>query len=401
MLEGRNPRNVALTPSQQLQADVGVTTRLMHEGADVIYQAALFDGTWRGYADFLLRRDGPSRLGDYHYEVADTKLARHTKGSALLQMCVYSDLVATIQGVMPAEMHVALGGSGHHVDTHRVDDYAAYYRGVRQRFLEAVRPDRPLAYPLPVIPEPVAHCDVCRWQPMCAGLRRDGDHLSLVASMRSDQARRLRDAGIPTLSDLGRLQEPLPHVDKLGDAAMSALHQQARLQLEARTTERPPYEFLPLEPNRGLAWLPEPSPGDLFFDMEGDPFAEEDGLEYLFGVWDPSEPDADMASHVPHVVGSHAGRGEDGIRGVYRLRDDPMAGGPGHARLSLRGIRARPDGDAVDPPRHARGASRPHHARRAARRPVQGRAPGPRSRRRMVESPPPNFPIGVRAAETR
>ena len=289
VVEGRLPRNDSWTPAEQLRADVALTTRLMRDGTDVIYQAALFDGTWRGYADFLLRRDGPSLLGAFHYEVADTKLARHTKGSALLQMCVYSDLVARIQGVMPAEMHVALGGSGHHVDTHRVDDYSAYYRSVKQRFLEAVDLSQPLAYPLPVIPEPVGHCEVCRWQPTCAGLRRGADHLSLVASMRSDQARRLRDAGIPTLTALASLHEPLPQVDKLGDAAMSALHQQARLQLAARDGGPPPYEFLPLEPNRGLSWLPAPSPGDLFFDMEGDPFAEEDGLEYLFGVWDPSE----------------------------------------------------------------------------------------------------------------
>jgi uncharacterized protein len=311
VVEGRNPRNPALSPAEQLRADVELTTRRMREGADVIYQATLFDGTWRGYADFLLRCDGPSQLGDFHYEVADTKLARRTKGSALLQMCVYSDLVARVQGVMPAEMHVALGGSGHQVDTHRVDDYAAYYRSVKQRFLEAVGADRPLAYPLPVIPEPVSHCDVCRWQPTCATLRRDGDHLSLVASMRSDQARRLRDAGIPTMTALAELTQPLPQVDKLGDAAMAGLHQQARLQLESRGAERPRYEFLPLEPNRGLSWLPAPSQGDLFFDMEGDPFAEEDGLEYLFGVWDPSQPAAD-GQPTFHAWWAHS-RGEEKV----------------------------------------------------------------------------------------
>jgi hypothetical protein len=39
-----------------------------------------------------------------------------------------------------------------------------------------------------------------------------------------------------------------------------------------------------LEPERGLASLPQPSSGDLFFDIEGDPYALEDGLDYLFGV---------------------------------------------------------------------------------------------------------------------
>jgi hypothetical protein len=43
------------------------------------------------------------------------------------------------------------------------------------------------------------------------------------------------------------------------------------------------HELLPVVPGFGLALLPEPSPGDIFFDLEGDPFAGEGGLEYLFG----------------------------------------------------------------------------------------------------------------------
>jgi uncharacterized protein len=35
--------------------------------------------------------------------------------------------------------------------------------------------------------------------------------------------------------------------------------------------------------DRGLASLPPPSPNDLFFDIEGDPYALDDGLDYLFG----------------------------------------------------------------------------------------------------------------------
>src|SRR5437879_8657202 len=106
------------TQLEHIERDTARTLRLMHEGADVIYQATLFDGTWIGYVDFLQRVDGESLLGDHHYEVVDTKLARRTKGGALLQMCVYSDLVAQIQGRMPEHMHVALGGSGHRIDSH-------------------------------------------------------------------------------------------------------------------------------------------------------------------------------------------------------------------------------------------------------------------------------------------
>src|SRR5207245_2685599 len=63
------------------------------------------------------------------------------------------------------------------------------------------------------------------------------------------------------------------------------LAQQAELQVRQRVTGRVHYELLPPEgPGRGLGALPAPSAGDLFFDIEGDPFAEGDGLEYLFGV---------------------------------------------------------------------------------------------------------------------
>ncbi len=48
----------------------------MRRGAPIIYQATFFDGQFIGHADFLRRVDGaPSNLGDYSYEVIDTKLA--------------------------------------------------------------------------------------------------------------------------------------------------------------------------------------------------------------------------------------------------------------------------------------------------------------------------------------
>ena len=49
-------------------------------------------------------------------------------------------------------------------------------------------------------------------------------------------------------------------------------------------------------PNQGLLMLPGPSAGDLFFDIEGDPFFasdEVDGIDYLFGVIEPGRPEED------------------------------------------------------------------------------------------------------------
>lgn len=49
------------------------------------------------------------------------------------------------------------------------------------------------------------------------------------------------------------------------------------------------HELLPPEPERGLALLPELSPGDVFLDFEGDPFVAEGGLEYLLGFAYPGD----------------------------------------------------------------------------------------------------------------
>jgi predicted RecB family nuclease len=282
---------------EQLRAAAAETVAAMASGADVIYQATFFDGTWRGHADFLLRRDDPDRpsiWGPYHYEVADTKLARHVKSSAILQICSYIDQLERLQGVQPQWLYVALGGSAHAVERLRVDDYMAYYRSVRDRFLAAVADNQPVAFPPPgTYPDPVEHCDVCRWAAECATRRRQDDHLSLVAGISSRQRRALAERGITTLEALGDMTLPLvPRLEGTSEGALARVHDQARIQLQGRREGRLRYELLvpppgsSYEPERGLASLPPPSPGDLFFDIEGDPYAFEDGLDYLFGVLD-------------------------------------------------------------------------------------------------------------------
>ena len=52
---------------------------------------------------------------------------------------------------------------------------------------------------------------------------------------------------------------------------------------EARKTGEGTFELLPVENGFGLTRLPEPSEGDIFFDLEGNSFVGEHGLEYLFG----------------------------------------------------------------------------------------------------------------------
>ncbi len=269
----------ARTPDE-LRAAAAATEAAMRDGADVVFQATFFDGRWRGHADFLVRADRPSRLGAWSYDVADTKLARHVKASALVQMCVYADLLAAIQGVPPETLTVVTGdGAGHGF---RFADFAAFHRLVKARFEERVFGDLGRA---PTYPDPVDHCRVCGWWPTCIARREADDHLSLVAGMTRTATERLMGDGIPTLEQLGETA-PWAGARDLSAATFARLRGQAALQLAGRQAGRLLYELLepdPDQPTHGLAALPEPSPLDVFFDIEADPWIGDAGLEYLLG----------------------------------------------------------------------------------------------------------------------
>ncbi|HEU0244165.1 MAG TPA: TM0106 family RecB-like putative nuclease [Candidatus Limnocylindrales bacterium] len=290
------------------------TIEAMRGGADVIYQATFFDGRWRGHADFLLRRDHAadepdSPLGRYHYEVADTKLARHVKAGAILQICSYVDMLTGLQGVEPEYLHVVLGGRQRPTDRQRVDDFMAYFRRVKAEFGRAVGlpgdDTAGVAYPpVGTYPEPVEHCDVCRWNPRCRAQRRADDDLSLVAGASSRQRTALKARGVTTRRGLAGLQLPLrPPLEGVGAQALERVHEQARIQVEGEDADEVLWELLPVErtadgvpvEGRGLLGLPEPSPNDLFLDLEGDPFALDDGVDYLFGILEPGRLEEDPA----------------------------------------------------------------------------------------------------------
>ena len=296
----------------QLRKAATATRAALRRGDDVIYQATFFDGRWLGHADFLVRVDTPSALGPWSYEVVDTKLARHVKASALLQICSYVEQLTALQGIEPEWMHVALGGSARTVERHRVADYMAYYRTVKAAFEARVEAGGGFAAavypPADTYPEPVEHCDVCRWRSACAARRRADDDLALVAGAPSRLRRALKGAGIPTRRGLAALELPLSKpLDGVGGAALVTARDQAAIQVRGEDAGRALYELLPpsrlpdgaIEPNRGLTSLPEPRPGDLFFDIEGDPYALDDGVEYLFGVLEPglAGPDGGPTFH--------------------------------------------------------------------------------------------------------
>jgi predicted RecB family nuclease len=255
------------------------TVRALREGVDAVYQATFLAGRSGGRSDFLIRVDKPSALGLWSYEVVETKLAHSTKATALVQLCFYSDLLARIQGVEPHWMHVVLGG-GAIPERFQVQRYIAYFRKVRNEFEESWKLDTN------TYPEPVEHCEVCSWFPLCDERRRADDHPSLVAGISRNQRKALAGRGITSVASLARLVlPPKPKIERIGNAALLRIRDQARLQVQGREAGRLIYELIEdAEQGKGLGILPLPSPADLFLDLEANPYVLEQGLEYLIGM---------------------------------------------------------------------------------------------------------------------
>jgi uncharacterized protein len=261
--------------AEDLRNAASDTLDAMRSGADYVYQAVFFDGEWIGAADLLERVDTPSDLGHWSYEVVDTKLARSVKPYFILQLCAYSDQLTRLQGRAPAKMHVILGNQER--VTFRVADFNAYYRYIKRRFENRIRNNTDNN----TSPYLIDFCALCEWNLHCWRHLERMDHLVRVANIRRDHVRALERAGIRTLTELGATPEA--QIDDLRAEMYSTLHHQARLQSEQQRTKQHRYELLAPERERGFDKLPRPSPGDVFLDVEGDPYAG-DGLTFLFGI---------------------------------------------------------------------------------------------------------------------
>ena len=260
------------------------TKAALAAGGNVLYQPTFYredeNGiAWVGRADFLVPVESLT------FEPEDTKLARIAKVNAILQLCSYAEHLGKIQGKEPEFIHVVTGSVEEGKVSVRLNEVSAYYRRIKADLEQAVLD----GFTGPSEPVPVDFCTICRWNKDCSRAWREMDHLSFVAGLTNAHRETLVDAGVPTLAALATSSDELV-IDDLDVDTLRKLQAQARLQLDARTRKEadqsalPGYEFLlPTREWRGFNLLPEPNPGDLFYDIEGHPYRGDEGLEYLHG----------------------------------------------------------------------------------------------------------------------
>jgi predicted RecB family nuclease len=258
------------------------TLRLMDLGAAVIAQGALADAGWLGRPDVLRKVTQPSVQWPWSYQVVDTKLSRETKAATILQLSTYSELLEQIQGSQPEWMWVITPGTNFAGEKYRVAEYAAYFRYLKTRLTKTMEAGGGVN----TYPEPVPHCEVCRWSLECSAQRRADDHLCLVAGIRRQQQNQLEEWQTGTMAKLAVLPIPLQRKPKHGSReGIERVREQARVQVAGREEHRLIHErLLPVMVGSGFCRLPEPSGNDVFLDFEGDPFAGDSGLQYMFGI---------------------------------------------------------------------------------------------------------------------
>ncbi|WP_269937701.1 TM0106 family RecB-like putative nuclease [Arthrobacter sp. HY1533] len=275
-----------------LEAKREETLEALRIGADVVFQATFFDGSLVGFADFLIRQP------DGSYAVHDTKLARHAKVSALLQLAAYGDQLQ--QYGIPVHPVATLKLGDRSESNHPMPDLLPVFREHRGRFLALTGAHS--AQPLPVswLQEGIGYCGRCDY---CAEQVKLHEDLLLVNGMTGSQRRKLMAQGIGTVRELAGMAIP----DTKGPLAR--LRDQARMQLGMEpgvvtvtagkdgTEHEISFKVL----RDSVSKLPKPSPGDIFFDFEGDPLwqdpaTEKWGLEYLFGSIEAVPEDANPAT---------------------------------------------------------------------------------------------------------
>lgn len=266
------------------------TLAAMKQGAEVIVQGRLELSEFAGYADFLVKvehkSDQPlSNLGDWHYEVWDTKLASHVKPTFIIQLCCYAQMLEAIQGCLPQNITVALGnGEKQILKTH---DFYYYYLSLKNTFLvehSRFHPDQK--------PDPADSKSWGNWSNHAEQILLDKDHLFQVANITKAQIKKLNKIDIHTMQQLAEL--PLLSVHGIHSTSLAKIKDQAAIQIKTHLKTKnsdepngnaiPEFEILPHteDEKKGLALLPPHSALDVFFDIEGFPL-DEGGLEYLWG----------------------------------------------------------------------------------------------------------------------
>ena len=278
LLKKENKKSITINPKQPDKEKFTETVNALKKGYDLIYKAFLIDEDFRGEVDFLLKINNKSKLGNYSYEVYDTKVTKSLKPKHVLQITGYSFLLSKIQDIVPRHMYLIDGANKTYTfKTSEFLDYFLYTKNNFENFL-------PKANKIDLYPEKCSFCGICSWLDECEKIWDKDNYINQICGIKNSQIIKFKKENIKTIKDLANTK-----VDKIKSkinlTTKTKLHTQAKLQEEKRTTGKSRFIINDTEKNKGLYKIPKPNEGDIFYDIEGFPQADKRNFEYLHGIY--------------------------------------------------------------------------------------------------------------------
>ena len=253
------------------------TVRAIQKGYDLIYHAYLIDENFRGEADFLIKCDTPSDLGDYSYEVYDTKITRNLRPRHVTQITAYSDMLGKIQKLMPEKMYLIDGSDELH--SFKTIEYIELFNHGKKEFVKFLSN----TIKEKLYPEKCSYCNLCNWKDECDQIWEKDNYVNLVAGSNKSQIEKLKKNKVRTVEQLAKTKLIATEL-KINTESFEKIKSQAQLQEDKRLTGEDKIIFLDPDYGKGFYKLPKPDDGDVFFDIEGFPRMDRP-FEYLHGLY--------------------------------------------------------------------------------------------------------------------
>ena len=274
-------KNIKILKNLSIEEKINETNDALKNGYDLIYGGWLKSKNWIGELDFLeINNAVKSNLGNWSYEIIDTKYTSKVKGDHIYQGCLYSLLLFEIQGIHSNNFYIVLKDFNKvAVKLSEVYESFLFHKDSFENFIKNELHKK--------IIEKISHCSFQDLQEFCENERVKSKHLNQIYGTNKINIKKLNKAGIYNYVELAKL-DPKKNIEKLKDDTKIKLINQAKLKIESEEKGYPIFDIKEENKtlNKGFNLLPEPSECDLFFDIEGVLDYVFDGkLEYLFGIY--------------------------------------------------------------------------------------------------------------------
>ena len=193
LLSAKHKKNISIKQDLDEKERNKQTLAAIKKGYDLIYHAYLIDEDFRGECDFLIKSSMPSDLGDFSYEVYDTKISRKPRPRHIFQITSYSHMLSTIQGVVPEKMYLIDGTN--ETRSYKTKEYLDFYLFTKKNFekyLKNISKEK-------IYPEKCDHCEMCNFADECEKIWENDNYINQVAKINRSQIEKLKKIGIKTV----------------------------------------------------------------------------------------------------------------------------------------------------------------------------------------------------------